>query len=106
MPPKGGWARIRHGLARAFVKISIIVPAYNEEKLLPLTLRSIQEAARAFAALGWEMELIVCDNNSTDATARLAAEARARVEAHPVVQEAVRLFGAQLRDVKLPTGEA
>jgi hypothetical protein len=36
---------------------------------------------------------------------RLAGElaiARAAVEGHPVVQEAIRLFGAQLRDVKLP----
>jgi len=28
------------------------------------------------------------------------------VEGHPLVQEAIRLFGAQLRDVKLPSGEA
>jgi DNA polymerase-3 subunit gamma/tau len=33
------------------------------------------------------------------------AKARAVVEAHPVVQEAVRLFGAHIRDVKLPSGE-
>jgi DNA polymerase III subunit gamma/tau len=33
------------------------------------------------------------------------ARARAAVEAHPLVQEAVRLFGAQLRDVKLPASE-
>jgi DNA polymerase-3 subunit gamma/tau len=33
------------------------------------------------------------------------AKARAAVEGHPLVQEAVRLFGAQLRDVKLPSGE-
>jgi hypothetical protein len=38
-------------------------------------------------------------------SAELAA-ARARVETHPLVQEAVRLFGAQVRDVKLPNGEA
>jgi hypothetical protein len=33
------------------------------------------------------------------------AKARAAVEAHPIVQEAVRLFGAHIRDVKLPSGE-
>jgi DNA polymerase-3 subunit gamma/tau len=33
------------------------------------------------------------------------ARARAAVEQHPLVQEAVRLFGAQLRDVKLPSGD-
>ena len=34
------------------------------------------------------------------------ANARARIEGHPVVQEAVRVFGATVRDVKLPNGEA
>jgi DNA polymerase-3 subunit gamma/tau len=45
---------------------------------------------------------------SLDAEKRSAdlADARARVEGHPIVQEAVRLFGAQVRDVKLPNGEA
>jgi DNA polymerase-3 subunit gamma/tau len=33
------------------------------------------------------------------------AKARALVEGHPLVREAVRLFGAQVRDVKLPPGE-
>ncbi len=44
---------------------------------------------------------------SLDAEQRTAdlADARAAVQAHPVVQEAIRLFGAQLRDVKLPSGE-
>ncbi len=44
---------------------------------------------------------------SLDAEKRSAdlAKARAAVEDHPVVREVVRLFGAQLRDVKLPSGE-
>jgi DNA polymerase-3 subunit gamma/tau len=33
------------------------------------------------------------------------ASARAEVEAHPLVQEAIRLFGAQVRDVKLPPSD-
>jgi len=33
------------------------------------------------------------------------AQARAAVEAHPIVREAMRLFDAQLRDVRLPRGE-
>jgi DNA polymerase-3 subunit gamma/tau len=32
-------------------------------------------------------------------------KARAAIEAHPLVQEAMRVFGAQLRDVKLPGGD-
>jgi DNA polymerase-3 subunit gamma/tau len=44
---------------------------------------------------------------AVDAEHRTAelAKARAAVESHPLVQEAVRLFGAQLRDVKLPGSE-
>jgi len=44
---------------------------------------------------------------SLDAEKRSAelAKARAAVENHPVVQEIVRVFGAQVRDVKLPSGE-
>jgi hypothetical protein len=33
------------------------------------------------------------------------ARARAAVEDHPMVREAVRVFGAQVRDVKLPSGD-
>ncbi len=33
------------------------------------------------------------------------ASARAAIQAHPVVQEAMRLFAAQLREVKLPSGD-
>ena len=42
-----------------------------------------------------------------DAERRVAdlASARAAVQAHPLVQEAIRLFGAQLREVKLPGGD-
>jgi hypothetical protein len=45
---------------------------------------------------------------SLDAERRTAelASARAAIEGHPVVREVVRLFGAQIRDVKLPNGEA
>jgi glycosyltransferase involved in cell wall biosynthesis len=68
------------------VKISVIVPAYNEEKLLGATLRSIQAAREAFDALGWESETVVCDNNSTDRTAELARAAGARVVFEPVNQ--------------------
>jgi DNA polymerase-3 subunit gamma/tau len=44
---------------------------------------------------------------SIDAEKRTAEllRARADIEDHPVVREVVRLFGAQLRDVKLPSGE-
>lgn len=68
------------------MRISVIVPAYNEEKLLPQSLGSIRAASAAFAHRGWDVELIVCDNNSTDRTAALAREAGAIVVFEPVNQ--------------------
>ena len=68
------------------LKLSVIVPAFNEEQLLPATLESIRSASRAFQDAGWSTELIVCDNNSTDRTAEIAAAAGARVVFEPVNQ--------------------
>lgn len=68
------------------MKISIVVPAFNEEKLLPATLRSIEEAAKSFTALTWQTELIVCDNNSTDRTPEIARACGAKVVFEPVNQ--------------------
>ena len=42
--------------------------------------------AAAFTARGWTTELIVCDNNSSDATPAIAAAAGARVVFEPVNQ--------------------
>ncbi len=68
------------------MKISVIVPAFNEEKLLGASLARIQSAARVFGARGWGYELIVCDNNSTDRTAEIARAAGAAVVFEPVNQ--------------------
>jgi glycosyltransferase involved in cell wall biosynthesis len=56
--------------------ISFIVPAHDEERYLPATLRSIHEAAKA---LGEPYEIVVADDASTDGTAALAASLGARV---------------------------
>jgi glycosyltransferase involved in cell wall biosynthesis len=68
------------------LKISIIVPAFNEERLIAETLRQIQSACTSFTNPGWQTELIVCDNNSTDNTAKLATEAGANVVYEPINQ--------------------
>lgn len=68
------------------MKISVVVPAFNEERLLPGSLSSIRAAMEAFASLGWQSELIVCDNNSTDRTAEIARGAGAEVVFEPVNQ--------------------
>jgi glycosyltransferase involved in cell wall biosynthesis len=56
--------------------LSFVVPAYNEEKYLGPTLASIHEAARA---VGESYEIIVANDNSSDATAQLAEAGGARV---------------------------
>lgn len=68
------------------MKISVIVPAYNEEKLLGASLAEIKLAAHSLAVHGWEFELVVCDNNSTDRTAEIARTAGAQVVFEPVNQ--------------------
>jgi glycosyltransferase involved in cell wall biosynthesis len=68
------------------VKISIVIPAFNEERLLAATLTQINAARTAFAPRGFASELIVCDNNSTDRTAAVAQAAGARVVFEPVNQ--------------------
>ncbi len=56
---------------------SIVIPAYNEEELLPATLDSIRKAMReVYTHTG---EIVVTDNDSDDRTAEIAADAGSRV---------------------------
>src|SRR6267143_4386231 len=68
------------------MRISIVVPAFNEERLFADSLRSVRCAMEAFAERGWPAELIVCDNNSDDRTAEIARAAGAKVVFEPVNQ--------------------
>jgi glycosyltransferase involved in cell wall biosynthesis len=68
------------------MKLSVIVPAYNEEKLIEKCLKSIRSALSANAHDGLEIELIVVDNNSSDRTAEIARECGAHVVFEPVNQ--------------------
>jgi glycosyltransferase involved in cell wall biosynthesis len=74
------------GSTEAELKISVVVPAFNEEKLIAASLAAIRNAMSGFSDKGWETELIVCDNNSTDRTAELARAAGAIVVFEPVNQ--------------------
>ncbi len=70
------------------IKISVLVPAYNEEALLGAMIDSVRES---FRGIGREdYELIVCDNNSSDRTAEVAAARRVRVvtESHNQIAKA------------------
>lgn len=56
------------------MRYSIVVPAYNEAAYLPATLDSLQHQDYPGS-----YEIVVVDNNSTDDTARVAAERGVRV---------------------------
>ncbi len=66
--------------------LSIIIPAWNEEQLLPATLAALWSATAPLTEAGLTHEVIVCDNNSTDRTADIAREHGARVVHEPVNQ--------------------
>ncbi len=53
------------------IQISFVVPAYNEERLLSITLQSIFSEIRSVNCLA---EVIVVDDGSTDATPMIARE--------------------------------
>jgi glycosyltransferase involved in cell wall biosynthesis len=60
-------------------RFSVIIPAYNEERLLPLLLDSIARAREAYAGGADAVEVIVADNASTDSTAAVASARGCRV---------------------------
>ena len=68
------------------MKISFIVPAFNESALIEDCLRAIHDSCSAVSISGSDFDVIVVDNNSTDDTARKAAAAGARVVSEPVNQ--------------------
>ena len=61
------------------MKFSVVIPAYNEEQYLPRLLKSIEIARANYSAGSDQIEVIVADNDSTDATAEVAALHGARV---------------------------
>ena len=58
-------------------KITIIIPCYNEEKGIGKVIDDIPK--RELKKLGYETEVLVIDNNSSDKTAEIAKRKGARV---------------------------
>ena len=69
-----------------FRQISVVVPAFNEERLIARCLGAIRRALEAFEECGWQTDLIVCDNGSTDLTREIAEGEGARVVFEPINQ--------------------
>ena len=74
---------LRKGVAQVPAKISIIIPAYNEEKYLAATLSSVHEAIETYDDKH-SVEIIVTDNGSTDQTREIAEKHGATVVFEPL----------------------
>jgi glycosyltransferase involved in cell wall biosynthesis len=67
--------------------ISVVIPAYNEEKFLPATLCAVQKAQAHFnqsIPSAPPTEIVIVNNASTDKTASVAVKLGARVVDHEV----------------------
>ncbi|MDH3315094.1 MAG: glycosyltransferase [Gammaproteobacteria bacterium] len=67
-------------------RLSIVVPAFNESKLIESCLETLTRALEAAGVAREAYECIVVDNNSTDDTATRAAQFGARVLSEPIRQ--------------------
>jgi glycosyltransferase involved in cell wall biosynthesis len=64
------------------MKLSVVIPALNEEAALPLVLRALWSVLPTLPAIEW-WEILVADNGSTDRTAAVARAGGARVVTAP-----------------------
>jgi len=74
------------------LKLSVIIPAFNEEK----TLEGVVSRVRSVAISGWSREIVVVDDGSTDGTGRVM-QALAGPDLVPVRLPRNRGKGAALR---------
>ncbi|HMF53242.1 MAG TPA: glycosyltransferase family 2 protein, partial [Edaphobacter sp.] len=66
--------------ATSDLELSIILPARNEEQSLPACLASLVDQSEPGFALGLRWEIIIVNDDSTDRTREIAADAAAN---HP-----------------------
>ncbi len=71
-------------------RLTIVIPALNEEEGITRTIGSVPRTE--IRGIGYETQVLVVDNGSTDRTAKMASEAGAHV-----VSEPVRGYGKALK---------
>jgi len=81
--------------------ISVVMPAWNEEKYIGPTLESLFVAVRALEGAGGRAEVIVVDNASTDGTPEIAGAFPVRI----VREEVRRISTVRNRGVRESAGE-
>lgn len=87
------------------MRLSVVIPAHNEERHLPRTLRAVLAAGDALRAQApapiADLEVVVADDSSTDATADVARAHGARV----VRTEARQIAAARNAGAAAATGD-
>ena len=86
-------------LPAATLELTVIIPARNEERNLPVCLESLLKQNDSFFALDKDWELLIVDDGSTDATGRIAREAAAGAPG-------IRVLNAPPLDTKAFTGKS
>ena len=74
--------------------MSIVIPAFNEERRLPASLKQIGEFV---SAQSYPIEVVVIDNNSSDATRQIAADFASEFTYARVLHEARQGKGAAVK---------
>ncbi|HEY4659546.1 MAG TPA: glycosyltransferase [Gemmatimonadaceae bacterium] len=78
------------------IRVSAVIPAFNEERYLPRLLASVEIARRRYRGGPESVEVVVADNGSTDGTIRIAQANGCVITAvEPRVIAAVRNGGAR-----------
>ena len=88
--------------------LSVVLPAYNEQDVLPMTHERFTGVADELAAMGFDYELIFVNDGSRDATADMLDE-MARRDPHVRAVHLTRNFGHQAAisaGLKLAEGDA
>lgn len=75
-------------------EISIVIPVYNEEAILHAAVVDLRER---LAPLGWRYEVVLAENGSRDATARIGAELAAKYPEVRCLSIGAPNYGAALR---------
>ncbi len=75
-------------------EFSIVIPVYNEEKMAP---SAAAELSEALDKLGWDYELLLCENGSKDRTAALVDELAQKNPRIRALHESEPNYGRALR---------
>src|SRR5262245_5212987 len=91
--PASGPSDNRNGDAKPML-LSIVLPAFNEQAVLPMCHARLSAMASTFAQLGLDYELVFVNDGSADSSAAVLNELAAR-DPHVRVVHLARNFGHQ-----------